>query len=121
MTPGCTKQACGLRDAFSDYKKAHITIFGISKDSVESHKRFADTYDLPFPLLSDPSTDVLNTYGVWKEKRLFGNTFMGIVRSSYLIDPKGVIAKIYPKASPSKHADRVLQDVAELSTPSANK
>lgn len=110
-TPGCTKEACMIRDTFPRFENLHVDVFGVSKDSVESHKKFADKYDIPFPLLSDEEGIALNAYGVWKEKKMMGKTFMGIVRSSFLIDPDGIIKKIYAKVKPEVHAEEVLSDL----------
>jgi peroxiredoxin Q/BCP len=113
-TPGCTKQACMLRDNYSDYKKLDAVVLGVSKDSIESHEKFAKKFELPFPILADPETKMIQKYGAWQEKSMFGNKYMGIQRMSYLIDPKGKIAKIYPKAKPMGHATTVLKDLKAL-------
>ena len=113
-TPGCTKEACGLRDAFPSFGDVNTTVLGVSKDSVQKHKKFADKYELPFTLLSDESTDMIQAYGAWKEKSMFGKTYMGINRISYLVDPDGVIAKVYPKVKPAEHAKELLQDLEAL-------
>jgi len=113
-TPGCTKEACQLRDTFPSFEKVNAKVFGVSADTVQSHKRFANKYNLPFTLLADPDKGMIETYGVWQEKKFMGRTYMGIVRSSVLIDPKGDIAKIYPKVIPEKHAEEVLADIRSL-------
>ncbi len=113
-TPGCIKEACGIRDAFGDYKKAGITVFGVSGDSVESHKKFENKYSLPFTLLSDEKSKVLKLYGVWQEKNSFGKKRKGIVRTSFLINPKGKIAKVYKNVKPESHAQQVLDDLKNL-------
>ena len=110
-TPGCTKEACMIRENFSEFKKLKITVLGVSKDSVKSHKKFAEKYSLPFTLLSDESLAVMKEYGVWAKKKFMGREYMGTVRSSYLIDPKGKIAKVYEKVEPAGHADQVLADL----------
>lgn len=110
-TPGCTKEACSIGEKFPSFEKLKIKIFGISADSVKSHKKFADKYKLPFTLLSDESKKVLKAYGALKEKSMFGNTFLGIQRMSYLIDEEGKILKVYEKVNPEKHADEVLEDI----------
>jgi peroxiredoxin Q/BCP len=110
-TPGCTKESCMLRDATPRFEGVHADIFGISADSVASHKRFADEYQLPFPLLADTDKAVINAYGVWGEKQMMGRTYMGIRRTSFLIDPTGVIRKIYEKVKPEVHAEQVLEDL----------
>lgn len=110
-TPGCTKEACGFRDDYSAFKKAGVEIIGISKDSVESHTKFVDKFDLNFTLLSDPETKVIEKYGAWKEKSMYGKTFMGIARITYLIDEKGKIIKAYPKVKPAEHSKEILADL----------
>ncbi len=113
-TSGCTKEACMIRDAFPRFEGVHAHVFGVSADSVESHKKFADKYSLPFSLLSDPDKLVLNAYGVWQEKKMMGRTFMGIVRTSFLIDPDGVVKKVYEKVRPEIHAEQVLADLETI-------
>ena len=114
-TPGCTVEACGLRDAWSDYRRAGIQVLGISADSVRSHRKFADKHRLPFTLLADEEKRVIRAYGAWGKKKFMGREFDGILRQSFLIDPKGRIAKAYPKVKPDAHAAEVLADVAALS------
>lgn len=114
-TPGCTKEACSIGEKFPSFEKLKIKVFGISADSVKIHKKFADKYKLPFTLLSDDSKKVLKAYGVLKEKSMFGNTFLGIQRMSYLIDKEGKILKVYEKVNPEKHADEVLEDIKIVS------
>jgi peroxiredoxin Q/BCP len=114
-TPGCTKEACTIRDVWSEFKKAGIVVLGVSKDSVASHKKFADKFELPFTLLADVDHKVIEKYEAWKPKTMFGKEFLGIVRMSYLINPQGKIVKVYPKVKPAAHADEVLRDVKELS------
>ena len=104
-TPGCTKEACGLRDAFDEYKKRGITVFGVSRDTVESHKKFEEKYGLPFTLLSDTDGSVIAAYGA-------AGAFTK--RISYLIDPTGVIRKTYPKVDPAIHAPEILKDFDSL-------
>lgn len=113
-TPGCTTEACGLRDNFPEFQNVSAVILGISKDSVASHQKFTEKYDLPFTLLSDPDHKVLKTYDAWGEKSFMGKLTIGIRRCSYLIDPNGKIAKIYPKVKPPEHAEEVLKDLQEL-------
>ena len=110
-TPGCTTEAQAFRDAIQDFEAANAVIVGVSKDSVESHRRFKQKHALPFTLLSDPNGDIMNHYGVWKEKRLYGRTFMGVERSTFLIDEKGVIQKIYRKVRVKGHAQVCLLDL----------
>lgn len=110
-TPGCTVEAQTIRDAWPDFTGMNITVFGVSADSVASHKKFADKQELPFTLLSDESKDMLKAYGVWGRKKLAGREYMGIFRTSFLIAPDGTIAKIYENVKPSEHAAEVLADV----------
>ncbi|MBU8922333.1 MAG: thioredoxin-dependent thiol peroxidase [Bacteroidales bacterium] len=113
-TSGCTKEACAIRDNFPAFNKLRIKVFGVSKDSVASHARFAGKYDLPFTLLSDEGLDMLKKYGVWQKKKMTGREYMGIVRMSYLIDPKGKVKKAYLKVKPPEHAEQVLEDLKGL-------
>ncbi len=114
-TPGCTTEACALRDNFPAFKKLKIQVFGISADSEKSHKKFVDKYQLPFTLLADEDKKTAKKYGVWQEKSMFGVKYMGLLRNSYLINPDGKIAKIYEKVKPSAHAEEVLKDIKNLS------
>ncbi|MEZ4180609.1 MAG: thioredoxin-dependent thiol peroxidase [Candidatus Doudnabacteria bacterium] len=114
-TPGCTTEACEIRDNWNGFKKLKTKVIGISKDSPESHQKFAQKYQLPFTLLADPETKVIQKYDAWQEKSMYGKKYMGIVRSSVLINPKGKIAKIYPKVKPKDHAEEVINDIKELS------
>ena len=113
-TPGCTTEACGLRDRFAEFRKLKAVVLGISVDSVESHKKFADKFKLPFPLLADTQKQVVQAYGVWGQRQFVGKTYMGISRTSFLIDPAGKIAKIYPKVKPEEHTDEILKDLAQF-------
>lgn len=113
-TSGCTTEACTIRDNYTDFKKMKIKVFGISTDSVESHEKFANKFELPFTLLSDNEKKVVGKYGVWQLKKMMGREYHGIVRMSFLIDPDGKIAKIYPKVKPAEHAHQVLNDLQEL-------
>ncbi len=113
-TPGCTIEACAIRDNYPDFKKLDIVVFGVSTDSIESHVKFSDKFDLPFILLSDNEKKVVEDYGVWGMKKFLGREYMGISRISFLIDPEGNIAKIYPKVKPADHARKVLEDLQEL-------
>lgn len=113
-TPGCTKEACGLKSYTNQYKRRGITILGISADPVEKHKEFSKKYGLPFRLLSDETKQTIEAYGAWQEKSMYGKMYMGIVRMSYLIDPKGTIVKIYPDVDPERHAGEVLKDTEKL-------
>lgn len=113
-TPGCTKEACMIRDTFPNFKKLEAKVFGISDDSVKSHKKFAEKYELPFTLLSDEGKEVIRAYGALGEKSMFGKKFLGIHRISYLIDKKGYIAKVYDNVKPETHAEEVLVDLKSL-------
>jgi thioredoxin-dependent peroxiredoxin len=107
-TPGCTAQACGLRDAWRDVR-AKAKIFGVSVDSPQSHRKFIEKYKLPFPLLSDPEKEIVNAYGVWVEKSMYGKKYMGAERSTFVIDGAGRLAAIFRKVKPEEHI-AVLQD-----------
>ena len=113
-TPGCTTQACQLRDDFLGFKKLNVRVVGVSIDSVKSHKKFADEYKLPFTLLADEDKEVVEAYGVWAEKSMYGRKYMGTLRTSFLINPKGVIEKIYEAVKPVEHSAEVLEDVKTL-------
>ena len=113
-TPGCTTEACTIRDAWSKFKKAKLVVLGVSVDSVKSHDKFVKKYDLPFTLLADEDKKVVHAYNVWGPKTFMGKLYQGTARSSFLIDPKGKIAKIYEKVKPDKHAEEVLKDLAAL-------
>jgi len=115
-TPGCTKEACMIRDTFPRFENVHAEVFGVSKDSVASHKKFAEKYELLFPLLSDESGKVVEAYGVWQKKKMMGKEYIGIVRSSFLINPEGIIEKVYEKVRPETHAAEVLEDLREFGT-----
>ena len=112
MTPGCTTEACDFRDQFKKFKGTEI--IGVSIDSPERHQKFIDKYDLPFTLVSDVGQKVVNKYGVWQEKKLYGKKFMGIVRSTFIIDKSGVVRKIFPKVKVKGHIDEVLAALKEL-------
>lgn len=114
MTPGCTIEACNFRNDFPNFQKLNTTILGISKDRVKRHAKFADKYKLPFLLLSDESGEVCEKYDVWKKKSLYGKTFMGIIRSTFLINPEGKIARVYPKVKVKEHAAELLNDLQIL-------
>jgi peroxiredoxin Q/BCP len=114
-TPGCTKEACAIRDDFPNFEKLNAKVFGISTDSVKSHKIFAEKYNLPFTLLSNEKRGVLEKYGALAEKSMFGKKYIGTQRMSYLIDKEGKIVKIYNKVKPEAHAAEVLEDLRNLS------
>lgn len=111
MTSGCTKEACDFRDAHPDFKKIKAVVLGVSPDSIESHKKFAEKYELPFTLLSDENKKVLEKYGVWKEKSMYGKKYMGVERTTVIIDEKGKIQKIFPKVKVNGHVDEVLEEL----------
>ena len=113
-TPGCTKEACNFRDEFPSFGKLKAKIVGISTDSVESHKKFANKYDLPFNLLSDEKKEVVEKYGVWKEKNMYGKKYMGTERTTFIIGSDGKIKKIFPKVKVDKHHQEVKEALKEL-------
>ncbi len=113
-TPGCTTEACSFRDEYGYIQENGAVVLGISKDSAASHKKFAAKYKLNFPLLSDESLDTIKAYGAWGERSLYGRKFTGIIRSTFLIDPKGQIAKEYPKVTPKDHAVQIVKDLVAL-------
>jgi len=112
-TPGCTIEACSFRDGFADFKKKDIVVLGVSPDDEESHTKFTQKFSLPFTLLADPNHDVATRYGAWGKKLLYGRTYLGIMRSTFLIDEDGKIIKIFPKVSPEGHAQEVLAAFGE--------
>ncbi len=107
-TPGCTRQACAFAGAYEAFRTLDAVVIGVSKDSAASHRKFAEKYNLPFLLLSDPELTVLQAYGVWQEKKLYGKVSMGVVRTTYLIDESGVIEKVMPKVKPDTNAADIL-------------
>lgn len=112
-TPGCTRQACAFAQKFEGFRNQGVVVIGISKDSVASHLKFAQKYDLPFILLSDPELKAIQAYDVWKEKKLYGKVSMGVVRSTYIIDPEGKIEKAMPKVKPDTNAAEILSYLEE--------
>ncbi|MCZ6801622.1 MAG: thioredoxin-dependent thiol peroxidase [Nitrospirae bacterium] len=108
-TPGCTKEACSFRDGLSAIRKSGAVVFGVSPDSVESHKKFANKFGLNFPLLSDVDKKVVEAYGVWKEKSLYGRKYMGVERTTFIINELGKIGKIFPKVKVDQHYEEVLE------------
>jgi thioredoxin-dependent peroxiredoxin len=108
-TPGCTKEACDFRDNFKKFEKEDAVIFGVSADPVKSHDKFRTKYKLPFTLLSDETREVIKKYGVWKEKSMYGKKYMGIERTTFLIDKEGNIRKIYPKVKVDGHWEEVFE------------
>lgn len=111
-TPGCTKEACDFRDHFAAFKKEGIEVFGISKDSAKAHTKFKEKYSLPFTLLVDDNADVCEAYGVINKKSLFGKTFLGIQRSTFLIDEKGIIRAIWRKVKVPGHVEQILNELS---------
>jgi peroxiredoxin Q/BCP len=120
-TPGCTKEACSFRDGFARFKRAGIVVLGVSADSVRKHAKFVEKYELPFLLLADESKIVVEQYGVWAKKKFMGREYMGILRTTFLIDPAGKIAKIYENVKPEEHAEEVLSEVLRLTTGNGGK
>jgi thioredoxin-dependent peroxiredoxin len=113
-TSGCTTQACGVRDRKADYKAAGARVIGVSPDEVKAIDKFAGKYDLDFTLLADADHAVAEKYGTWVEKSMYGNKYMGVQRTTFIIDPKGKIARVFPKVQPKKHDDLVLKALGEL-------
>ena len=107
-TPGCTKQACAFAGLYREFQNRGVEVIGISKDSVASHVKFAEKYNLPFILLADPDRVAIEAYGVWQEKKMCGKTGMGVVRTTFIIDEEGKIAKIMPKVKPDTNAQEIL-------------
>jgi len=114
FTPGCTTEACSLRDNFERFKKFNLIILGVSIDSVARHKKFSQKYKLPFIILSDSEKKAVNLYGVFRLKKFMGREFFGTVRTTFLVNPKGQIAKIYEKVNPITHAFEILSDLKSL-------
>jgi peroxiredoxin Q/BCP len=108
-TPGCTKEACSFRDGWSKFRKRGLAVLGVSTDDEKSHRKFADKFALPFPLLADTDKTIVKAYGTWGEKSMYGRKYMGTHRVTYLIDEKGKIAAVWPKVKPDGHADEVLE------------
>lgn len=113
-TPGCTTEAENFRDHLKKFKNRNLEVIGVSTDSVESHKKFADKFKLKFPLLADTDKKIVEKYGVWGEKKFMGKTYMGTMRHSFLIDPDGKVRKVYDSVKPKEHAQEVLKDLDEL-------
>jgi peroxiredoxin Q/BCP len=112
-TPGCTTEACSIRDAWPAFGKIRAHVLGVSANTVASHKKFATKYKLPFTLLADEDKLVVKAYGVWAKKKFMGREYMGILRTSFLIDPEGKIAKVYEGVKPAEHVAEVLADLKE--------
>jgi peroxiredoxin Q/BCP len=115
-TPGCTTQACGVRDHGSDYERSGARVLGVSPDTVTAQRKFADKYGLDFTLLADENHEVADLYGVWGEKKMYGKTYMGVQRATFLIDADGRIARVFPKVSPQTHDEVVLEALGELAS-----
>lgn len=113
-TPGCTIEACSFRDNLARLTSLGVAVIGISKDSVKSHRKFADKFSLPFPLLSDESKETIKAFGAWGKKKFMGREFEGILRNTYVIDPEGEIRKTYEKIDPKTHVDEILADIAAM-------
>lgn len=111
-TPGCTRQACAFAAAYEDFRSQDIAVIGISKDSAASHRKFAEKFNLPFLLLSDPELQAIQSYGVWQEKKLYGKVSMGVVRTTFIIDAQGKLEKIMPKVKPDTNAAEILSYLA---------
>lgn len=110
-TPGCTKQACSFAEFYPDFMENNAVVLGVSKDSVESHKKFAEKYHLPFTILSDTELKTIKDYDVWHEKNMYGKKTMGVVRTTYLIDENGIIVKAYSKVKPEENAEQMLKEL----------
>jgi peroxiredoxin Q/BCP len=117
-TPGCTTEALEFKELAEDFDKEEAVILGVSKDTLNSHQKFKRKHDLPFTLLSDPKAEVLNLYGVWKKKSLYGRSFMGTERTTFLINEKGLVEKVYRKVKPKGHAQTCLLDLKNTALPS---
>ena len=111
-TPGCTRQACAFAQSYGSFEEQNAVVIGISKDSVASHLKFAEKYELPFILLSDPELQSIQAYGVWQEKKLYGKVSMGVVRTTFIIDERGNIEKVMPKVKPDTNAAEILSFLA---------
>ena len=107
-TPGCTRQACAFAASYEAFKSRDVVVIGVSKDSTASHVKFAEKYNLPFILLSDPELQAIQAYGIWQEKKLYGKVSMGVVRATYIIDEQGMIEKVMPKVKPDTNAEEIL-------------
>ena len=115
-TPGCTKEACMIRDNLPVFERLDCVVLGIGGDSVKSHDKFAEKYKLPFILLSDERKEAIKKYGAWQKKIFMGKSYMGTKRISYLISPDGKVAKVYPNVKPAEHADEVLEDLKKFAS-----
>jgi peroxiredoxin Q/BCP len=113
-TPGCTKEACAIADVYKDFKRQGVVVFGVSKDTPKSHKKFAEKYSLPFTLLSDPTMEMMAKYGAFAEKKMYGKVVRGTNRITYIINPEGKIARAYENVDPASHALELLADLKAL-------
>lgn len=113
MTPGCTQEACSFRDLFADFQQEGVVVLGVSADDVQSHRQFADKYELPFPLLADTEHAVSEAYGVWRKKQMYGKSFWGVDRVTYLIRPDGTVHQVFTKVKPASHGDEVLTAIRQ--------
>ncbi len=113
-TPGCTKEACGFRDTRASYESAGAVVIGVSPDTTASHRKFADKYELPFILAADPEKSVCESYGVWKEKNMYGKKSMGVERTTFVIDAEGIVRKVFPRVKVDGHVEKVLEAIREL-------
>jgi peroxiredoxin Q/BCP len=118
-TPGCTTQACGVRDRTADYETFGAVVIGVSPDPVKAIRKFADKYGLGFTLLADEDHSVAEAYGTWVEKRMYGKTYWGVQRATFIVGPDGRIARVFPRVSPKTHDDEVLAALADLADPTA--
>jgi peroxiredoxin Q/BCP len=107
-TPGCTKEACSFRDSYAEFRRADVTVIGISPDKVDSHKKFQEKYELPFTLLADPDHKVCQAYGVWGLKKMYGREYEGVFRTTYIVGPDGTIQKVFKNVKPTDHSQEVL-------------
>ena len=108
-TPGCTRQACAFAGTYEQFQKRGVEVIGISRDGITSHVKFAEKYNLPFVLLSDPDLEAIQAYGVWQEKKLYGKVSFGVVRTTFIIDENGIIEKVMPKVKPDTNAAEILE------------
>ena len=113
-TPGCTRQACAFASLYDGFKDKDVAVVGVSKDSAASHQKFAEKYNLPFVLLSDPELEAIKAYDVWQEKKMYGKVSFGVVRTTYIIDEKGMIEKTMPKVKPDTNAIDILEYLGKL-------
>ena len=112
-TPGCTRQACAFAESYAAFREQNVAVIGVSKDSVASHVKFAQKFDLPFTLLSDPERQAIEAYGVWQEKKMCGKVSMGVVRTTFIIDEQGMIEHVMPKVKPDTNAAEILAHLAK--------